>query len=88
VGIAIEAFALFIRFWLNSTASLAETAQAAARAKGGERYDKFLEALGRRLANGPQLRQDAPEDVEPIPENITYRHYKGQIFVAIMQQRA
>lgn len=64
VGIANEAFALFIRFWLNSTASLPETAQAAARAKGGERYDKFLEALGRRLANGPRLRQEVPEDIE------------------------
>lgn len=64
VGIANEAFALFIRFWLNTTASLPETVQAAARAKGGERYDKFLEALGRRLANGPRLRQEVPQDVE------------------------
>nr|WP_313533802.1 CopG family transcriptional regulator [Brucella anthropi] len=63
VGIANEAFALFIRFWLNTTASLPETAQAVARAKGGERYDKFLEALGRRLANGPRLRQEVPEDM-------------------------
>ncbi|MFK0209145.1 CopG family transcriptional regulator [Agrobacterium sp. NPDC090283] len=62
VGIANEAFALFIRFWLTSTASLPDAAQTAARAKGGERYDKFLEALGRRLANGPRLRQEVPED--------------------------
>ncbi|MGI6247738.1 MAG: CopG family transcriptional regulator [Pseudochelatococcus sp.] len=64
VGIANEALALFIRFWLASTASLPETMQASARAKGGERYDKFLEALGRRLANGPRLRQELPEDVK------------------------
>jgi len=63
VGIANEAFALFIRAWLTSTASLPEAAQAAARAKGGERYDKFMEALGRRLAKGPRLRQEVPEDV-------------------------
>jgi predicted transcriptional regulator len=62
-GIANEAFAIFIRFWLTSTAPLPETAQAAARAKGGERYDKFLEALGRRLAKGPRLRQELSEDV-------------------------
>ncbi|KJF71745.1 MULTISPECIES: CopG family transcriptional regulator [Agrobacterium] len=62
VGIANEAFALFVRFWLTSTAPLPETGQAAARAKGGERYDKFLEALGRRLANGPKLRQEVSED--------------------------
>lgn len=62
VGITNEAFALFIRFWLTSTASLPETVQAAARAKGGERYDKFLDALGRRLANGPRLRQEVSEE--------------------------
>jgi hypothetical protein len=50
VGIANEAFAIFIRFWLTSTAPLPESVQAAAHVKGGERYDKFLEALGRRLA--------------------------------------
>lgn len=62
VGIANEAFALFVRFWLTSTAPLPETTQAAARAKGGERYDKFLEALGRRLAKGPRLRQEVLEE--------------------------
>lgn len=63
IGIANEAFAIFMRSWLTSTAPLPETAQAAARAKGGERYDKFLEALGRRLAKGPRLRQELPEDI-------------------------
>lgn len=63
IGIANEAFAIFIRSWLTSTASLPETAQVAAHAKGGERYDKFLEALGRRLAKGPRLRQELPEDI-------------------------
>lgn len=63
VGIANEAFAIFIRAWLTSTAHLPEVAQAAARAKGGERYDRFIEALGRRLAQGPRLRQEVPEDI-------------------------
>jgi predicted transcriptional regulator len=63
IGIANEAFAIFIRFWLTSTAPLPETAQAAARAKGVERYDKFLEALGRRLAKGPKLRHEVGDDV-------------------------
>jgi len=63
VGIVNEAFAVFVRSWLTATASLPETAQAAARAKGGERYDKFLEVLGRRLAKGPRLRQEVPEDI-------------------------
>lgn len=62
--IANEAFALFVRFWLNTTVPLPEAAQAAARAKGGERYDKFLEALGRRLANGPRFREEVPEEAQ------------------------
>lgn len=64
VGVTNEALAIFIRAWLTSTASLPEAAQASARAKGGERYDKFLEALGRRLVQGPRLRQEVPEDVQ------------------------
>lgn len=63
VGIANEALAIFIRSWLTSTAAVPDTAFAAAHAKGGERYDKFLAALGRRLAKGPRLRQEVPEDV-------------------------
>lgn len=66
IGIANEAFAIFMRSWLTSTASLSDTAQAAARAKGGERYDRFLQALGRRLAKGPRLRLEVPEDVDDV----------------------
>ncbi|MBB3889819.1 MULTISPECIES: hypothetical protein [Alphaproteobacteria] len=35
----------------------------AARATAGERYDQFVTALGRRLAKGPNLRQEISEDV-------------------------
>lgn len=63
IGITNEAFAIFMRAWLTSTAHLPEAAQASARAKGNERYDKFLDALGRRLAKGPRLRQEMSEDM-------------------------
>ena len=62
-GSSVETLALFIRFWLNTTPALPEPAQAAARAKGAERYDSFVAALGRRLVRGPKLRQEIPEDV-------------------------
>ena len=62
VGIGIETIALFVRFWLKTTPQLPEPAQSAARAKGAERYDAFIEALGRRLAKGPLLRQEVSED--------------------------
>lgn len=61
--IAIETLALFVRFWLGSTPPLPDAAQAATRSKALERYDSFLEALGRRLAKGPKLRQEIGEDV-------------------------
>ena len=64
-AIAIETLALFVRFWLGSTPPLPDAAQAATRAKALERYDSFLEALGRRLAKGPKLRQEIGEDIDP-----------------------
>ncbi|TIS55351.1 MAG: CopG family transcriptional regulator [Mesorhizobium sp.] len=66
VGIAIETLALFVRFWLSSTPALPESAQAEARAKGLQRYDRFVDALGRRLSKGPRLGQEIAEDVPPI----------------------
>jgi hypothetical protein len=47
VTISNEALALFVRFWLTSTPPLPDTAQPAAQAKGRERYEGFVEALGR-----------------------------------------
>lgn len=65
VGIAVESLAVFIRFWVNTTPALPEPAAQAARAKANERYEAFITALGRRLAQGPKLRQEISEDVHP-----------------------
>jgi predicted transcriptional regulator len=54
-GITLETIGLFIRFWLTSTPALPEQSSPAARAKGAERYDRFVEALGRRLSSGSTL---------------------------------
>lgn len=54
-GITLETIALFIRFWLTSTPALPEQSSPVARAKGAERYDRFVEALGRRLSSGSTL---------------------------------
>jgi predicted transcriptional regulator len=64
IGIAVETLAVFIRFWLTSNPPLPETAQAAAKAQAGKRYDAFVAALGRRLAQGPKLGQEISEDIE------------------------
>ncbi|MCQ9147947.1 CopG family transcriptional regulator [Rhizobium oryzihabitans] len=63
VGISVETLAVFVRFWLTTTPALPEPAVQAARAKAGERYEAFVSALGRRLAQGPKLRQEISEDV-------------------------
>ncbi|QHP66426.1 CopG family transcriptional regulator [Bradyrhizobium sp. LCT2] len=64
VGISVETIALFIRFWLTITPPLPEPAAKAARAQAGARYDNFVAALGRRLNQGPKLRQEIPDDIQ------------------------
>jgi hypothetical protein len=54
-----------VRFWLTVTPPLPDTAQPAAQAKGRERYEGFVEALGRRLAKGQTLAQEVSQDVVP-----------------------
>jgi predicted transcriptional regulator len=54
-GVTLETIGLFIRFWLTSTPALPEQSSPAARAKGAERYDRFVEALGRRLSSGSTI---------------------------------
>jgi hypothetical protein len=66
VDIGVETLALFIRFWLNTIPSVPEPAAKAARAQVGARYCNFVATLGRRLNEGPKLRQEIPEDlIEP-----------------------
>jgi predicted transcriptional regulator len=54
-SVALETIALFIRFLLTATPALPEHSSPAARAKGAERYDRFVEALGRRLSSGSTI---------------------------------
>jgi predicted transcriptional regulator len=63
VGINVEMMALFIRFWLSNTPTLSEGERAARQKLGGDRYDGFVAALGRRLAKGPKVYQELSEDV-------------------------
>ena len=65
ITISNEALALFVRFWLTATPPLPDTAQPAAQTKGRERYENFVEALGRRLARGQTLAREISLDVEP-----------------------
>jgi len=63
IAIGIEMSAMFVRFWLTSTSPPAEAERALLRRLGNYRYDAFIEALGRRLAKGPRLREELREDI-------------------------
>ncbi|MDA9404529.1 MULTISPECIES: CopG family transcriptional regulator [Bradyrhizobium] len=63
VGLTAETLALFIRFWLTITPPLPNEAQAAAQAKGRERFEGFVETLGRRLQKGQGFLREIPEDI-------------------------
>ncbi|ODT76888.1 MAG: CopG family transcriptional regulator [Pelagibacterium sp. SCN 64-44] len=63
VGITAETLALFVRFWLIITPPLPLEGQSAAHAKGRERFEGFIEALGRRLQEGESFLNEVPGDV-------------------------
>ena len=69
--IALETLALFVRHWLTVMPSLPEPQRQAAQAKGGERYDAFVEALGRRLAKGSVFRREIAEELDARSDEAT-----------------
>ncbi|MEH3117264.1 MAG: ribbon-helix-helix domain-containing protein [Methylorubrum populi] len=64
LAIVGETLSLFIRFWLTVTPPLPDSAQASARAKGSERFEGFLQTLGRRLATGDRFLKELSRDVD------------------------
>lgn len=66
VTISNESIAVFVRFWLTSTPPLPDAALAAAQSKGRERYDGFVEAVGRRLARGKTLDDEVRLDIGAV----------------------
>lgn len=71
IAIVGETLSLFIRFWLTITPPLPDSAQASARAKGAERFESFLQTLGRRLATGDRFLKELSRDVDANHEATT-----------------
>jgi predicted transcriptional regulator len=69
VDISNEALAVFVRFWLTSTPALPDAALTAAQTKGRERYEGFVDALGRRLARGRRLADEISRDIDAEAPN-------------------
>jgi len=63
--ILLESLALFVRYYLTVTAPLPEADQEAARALGQERFQAFIDQVGRRIAGGRTL---AGEVLAQAPE--------------------
>ncbi|MGH6957936.1 MAG: CopG family transcriptional regulator [Caulobacteraceae bacterium] len=63
--LVLETLGLFIRHWLTVTPPTPPDHQAAARAKGRERYDGFVQALARRMAGAQRLSLEVSREVEP-----------------------
>jgi len=61
--ITADMLALFVRFWLTITPPLPEDAQSAAQIKGRERFDGFIQTLGRQLQKGRSVLTEIPDDV-------------------------
>ena len=64
-GVTMETLAMFVRFLLTVTPPLPPDDQAALQAKGQQRYEGFVEALGRRLAKGRTLSDEISRDIPP-----------------------
>lgn len=63
VEVGNEAIALFVRFWLGVTPSMPDEATAAAKAAGEQRFERFVEALARRVELGQSLSSTVDERV-------------------------
>ena len=64
-----ETVSLFVNIWLSATPPLPESAQAAAHAKGAERFEGFMQTLGRRLATGDRFLKELSRDVDSLPDS-------------------
>lgn len=71
-----ETVSLFIRIWLSSTPPLPESAQAGARAKGAERFEGFMQMLGKRLATSDGFLKELSRDVDSLRDSPTQEQFE------------
>lgn len=64
LAVVAETLSLFVEYWMTMTPPLPESAHASARAKGAERFGKFLNTLGRKLATGDRFLKELSRDID------------------------
>lgn len=65
-----ETVSLFIRFWLTITPPLPDSARQSARIKGNERFEGFMQNLGRRLATGDRFLKELSRDIAELKSDV------------------
>jgi len=68
-----ETLSLFVQFWLTITPPISDTAQLSARAKGVERFEGFIQTLGKRLATGDRFLKELSRDVDSLGDSPAQR---------------
>lgn len=69
LAVVAETLSLFVEYWMTMTPPLPESAHASARAKGAERFGKFLNTLGRKLATGDRFLRELSRDIDSQHKN-------------------
>ncbi len=69
IAVLGETLSLFVQFWLTLTPPLPDNAKQSARIKGNERFEGFMQSLGKRLATGDrflkEISREMPRDRAP-----------------------
>jgi hypothetical protein len=60
-SVMIESFALYVRYELGITPPLPASEQAAAQALGRDRFQQFIEQVGRRMAGDKRIAEEVTE---------------------------
>jgi hypothetical protein len=63
VAILGETLSLFVQFWLTVAPPLPDSAKQSARIKGNERFEGFMQSLGKRLATGDRFLKEISREV-------------------------
>ena len=63
VAILGETLSLFVQFWLTMTPPLSDSAKQSARTKGNERFEGFMQTLGKRLSTGDRFLKEISREM-------------------------
>lgn len=66
IAVLGETLSLFVQFWLTLTPPLPDSAKQSARIKGNERFEGFMQALGKRLATGDRFLKEISHDMAAL----------------------